>query len=207
VRKIADAVKKKGCDVIVDGAHSFAHFDFKIPDLNCDYFATSLHKWLGAPFGSGMLYIKKDKIKNVWPLLSSPEPLSGDIRKFETLGTRSFASEMAIANAVDFHNMIGTKRKETRLRYLKNYWCNKVKTIPKVKIHTPADERFSCALAFVSIEGKTPEETESYLLDKKRIHFVSIHWEKLHGNRITPNVYTSLNDLDLLVEGIKELAT
>ncbi|MEW6470406.1 MAG: aminotransferase class V-fold PLP-dependent enzyme, partial [Bacteroidota bacterium] len=136
-KAIADAAHAKGCEVIIDGAHTFAHLDFKVPDLGADYFATSLHKWACAPFGSGMLYIKKDKIKNVWALLSNDNPAGEDIRKFESLGTRSFASEMAIGNAIDFHNAIGSKRKEARLRYLKNYWVEKVKTLPGIKFYAP----------------------------------------------------------------------
>src|SRR5262249_16956662 len=124
-KEIAREAHKRGIEVLVDGAHSFAHFVYKIPDLECDYFGTSLHKWLCAPLGSGMLYIKKDKIKNIWPLLSNDNPESDDIRKFESLGTRNFASEMAISTAIDFHYIIGSERKEKRLRFLKDYWCER----------------------------------------------------------------------------------
>lgn len=206
VKQIANFAKQKGSEVLVDGAHSFAQLQFTIPDLNCDYFATSLHKWLGAPFGSGMLYIRKEKIRNVWSLLSCPDLDSDDIRKFEFLGTRSNASEMAIDTAIEFHNRIGTEKKEARLRYLKNYWVNKVRKLEKVKIHTPLGDSQSCAIAFFSLDNKTPEQTETYLMEKKRIHVICVHWEKIHGLRVTPNVYTSLHELDLLVEGIKELS-
>jgi len=129
-KTIADMAHSKGCEVIVDGAHSFSHIDYKIEETGADYFATSLHKWLGAPFGSGMMYIKKNKIKNIWALLSSVEPDGDDIRKFESLGTRSTASEMAIGTAIDFHTAIGGKRKEARLRFLKDYWTEKVYKLP-----------------------------------------------------------------------------
>lgn len=205
VRKIADEAHKRGIEVICDSAHAFAHFDFKINDLGCDYWATSLHKWLCAPFGSGMLWIKKDKIKNVWALLSNNEPDGSDIRKFESLGTRSMASEMAISAAIDFHLLIGSKRKEARLRFLKDYWTKKVAALPGVKINTPVKPAFSCAIANISIEGYKPEEIESKLMEKYRIHCVAINWENIHGARITPNVYTSLYDLDNLVKGIKEM--
>lgn len=205
-RKIADVAKAAGCEVIVDGAHSFAHLNFKISDLNCDYFATSLHKWLCAPFGSGLMYVRKDKIKNVWALLSAPDPDGTDIRKFESIGTRSFASEMAISNAIDFHLMIGPERKEARLRYLKNYWTDKVKGLPKVKFNTSLLPQFSAALCNFTIEGKKPEDIEGYLLDKKRVHTVAINYEKIQGVRVTPHVYTTTADLDKLVAGIKELA-
>lgn len=206
-KMIADEAKKKGIDVILDTAHSFGLFDFKLPDTNCDYSGTSLHKFLCAPFGSGMLYIKKDKIKNVWPLLSAPETQKeDDIRKFENLGTRSFASEMAIGAAVDFHNVIGSKRKEERIRFLKNYWTEKVTKNSKVKVHTSTNPKHSCAIALMSIEGWKPEEIEQKLLDKYKIHVITINWENVHGVRVTPNVYTSPKDLDRLVKAVEEIA-
>ena len=202
VRKIADAAKKKNIDVLVDGAHTFAQFEFLIPDLNCDYFGTSLHKWLGAPIGTGFLYVRKEKIKNIWPLFGAGEKEEDDIRKFEHLGTRPFFIEEAIDKAIDFYDMIGAKRKEERLLYLKNYWMNKVKDIPKVKLHTSFKKEFGCAIGLVSIDGKTAGELDSYLWDKYKIHTVGINWENIHGVRITPNVYTSTKNLDRLVEGI-----
>lgn len=206
VRKIADAAHAKGIEVICDSAHVFAHVEFKIPDLGCDYWATSLHKWLCAPFGSGMLWIKKDKIKNIWALLSSNEPDSSDIRKFESLGTRSFASEMAINAAIDFHLLIGAQRKQARLQYLKNYWAEKAASIPGVKLNTSLKPQYACALANFSIEGFKPEEIDGKLLEKYRLHTVAINWENIHGVRVTPNVYTSVAELDLLVKAIKEIA-
>jgi selenocysteine lyase/cysteine desulfurase len=203
VRKIADEAHKRGIEVIVDGAHSFAHFSFKVPDLGCDYFASSLHKWLYAPIGSGMLYIKKEKIKNIYPLFATSEdPLKDDIRKFENLGTRPFFIEQAIGNALEFHEMIGSERKEKRLWYLKNYWMEKVKDLPKVKLNTSLSPKWGCAIGNVGIEGKKPAELEIFLFDKYKIHTVSIEWENIHGVRITPNVYTTIGNLDLLVEGI-----
>ncbi len=130
VKKIAQMAHKRGIEVLVDGAHSFGLLDFKIPDLECDYFGTSLHKFLSAPIGSGMLWIKKEKIEKIWPLLCNDKPRSNDIRKFETLGTRSFPIEQGIGEAINFHNGIGPKRKEERIRYLKNYWASKAKDIP-----------------------------------------------------------------------------
>jgi selenocysteine lyase/cysteine desulfurase len=150
-------------EVIVDGAHTFAHLDYKIPDLDCDYYGTSLHKWLSASFGSGMLYVKKEKIKDLWPLFPNNEPKSPDIRKFEVLGTRSFPIEQSIGQALQFHNSIGTRRKEERLRYLKNYWAEKVKDLPRFKLNTSLKPEFSCALANFGIEGKEPGAVESTL--------------------------------------------
>src|SRR6185295_10320523 len=207
VRKIADEAHKRGIEVIVDGAHSFAHFDFKVPDLDCDYFAASLHKWLYAPIGSGMLYVKKDKIKTIYPLFATGDnPLKDDIRKFENLGTRPFFIEQAISKAVEFHQMIGSERKEKRLHYLKNYWMQRVKDIPGIKLNTSMNPKWGCAIGNVGIEGKKPAELEAFLFDKYKIHTVSIEWENIHGVRITPNVYTTIGNLDLLVEGITTFA-
>ncbi len=205
VRKIADAARKRGIKVLVDGAHSFAHLDFKIPDLGCDYFGTSLHKWLCAPFGTGMLYVRKEEIASIYPLFASEDPLSGDIRKFEHLGTRSIAIEQAIGQAVDFHKMIGSKRKAARLHYLKNYWAERVLQMPRVKLGTSLKPRFSGALAIFSISGVTPNELSAKLLREWQIHTVAIQYENIKGVRITPNVYTLTEDLDRLVEAVRSI--
>ena len=203
VKKIAQEAHKRGIEVVVDGAHSFAHFEFKVPDLDGDYFAASLHKWLFAPIGSGMLYVRKSKIRDIYPLFAtSDNPLKDDIRKFESLGTRPMFIEQAIGKALEFHEMIGSERKEKRLHYLKNYWMDKVKDIPKVKINTSFHPKWGCAIGNVGIEGRKPGELDSFLLDKYRVHTVGIEWENIHGIRVTPNVYTTLNNLDVLVEGI-----
>lgn len=206
VRKIADAAHARGIEVLVDGAHSFGHFEFKVPELGADYFGTSLHKWLSACIGSGMLYVKKEKIKNIYPFFAAGDPKSPDIRKFENLGTRPFFIEQAIGKAIEFYEMIGGQRKEERLMYLKNYWMNKVKEIPKVKLGTSMKKGFGCAIGLVSVEGKKPAELDSFLLDKYKVHAVGIEWENIKGVRITPNVYTTTKNLDVLVEGISRFA-
>jgi len=206
VRKIADMAHARGIEVICDGAHTFGLLDFKIPDLHCDYFGTSLHKFLSAPIGSGMMWIKKDKISKVWPLLCDDNPNSGDIRKFENIGTRSFPIEQGIGEAVNFQNAIGSKRKEERIRYLKNYWATKVQHIPKVKLHTSLKAEYSCAICGVSVDGMTPAELDGALFNQYKIHTVGINYENIHCVRITPHVYTTLNDLDKLVKAITEIA-
>ncbi len=206
VRKIADEAHKRGIQVIADGAHSFALFDFKIPDLGADYYATSLHKWLCAPFGSGMLYIRQPKIKNVWALLSNTEPDGPDIRKFESLGTRSFASEIAIGTAVDFHNSIGTARKFARAHYLKNYWMERVQGLPGVQLHTSLKPEFAGAVALFSINGMKPSEIDGQLLNKYKIHTTAIEWENISGVRVTPHVYHTPKDLDRLVAAITAMS-
>ena len=207
VRKICDMAHAKGVEVIVDGAHSFGLLDFKIPDLHCDYFGTSLHKFLSAPIGSGMMWIKKEKIAKIWPLLCDDNPHSGDIRKFENLGTRSFPIEQGIGEAINFHEGIGSKRKEERIRYLKNYWASKVQHIPKVKLHTSLKPEYSCAICGVTVDGMTPGELDSALFTKYKIHTVGIVWENIRCVRITPHVYTTLNDLDKLVKAVGEIAS
>lgn len=203
VKKIAHEAHKRGIEVIVDGAHSLAHFDFKISDLDCDYFASSLHKWLYAPIGTGLLYVKKDKIKNLYPLFAAADPLQDNIRKFENLGTRPFFIEQAIDKAIEFHEMIGSQRKEKRLHYLKNYWMERVKDIPKAKINTSFNPHFGCAIGSIAIEGRKINELDSFLFNNYKIHTAGIEWENIKGIRITPNVYTSTKNLDLLVEGIR----
>ena len=204
-KEIIQEAHNHGVEVLLDAAHSFAHFDYKIPDLGCDYFGTSLHKWLCAPFGSGMLYVKKEKIKNLYPLFAAPEPEDDDIRKFENLGTRSGAIEQAIGQAVDFHHLIGSERKQKRLYYLKNYWTEKLTDLPQVKIHTPKSAEFSGAICLCSIDGIEPGELAKTLLQQYQIHVVAINWENLHGIRVTPNVYTVTKDLDRFVQAIREV--
>ncbi len=206
VKKIADAAKKKNIDVLVDGAHTFAQFEFKIPDLNCDYFGTSLHKWLGAPIGTGLLYVRKEKIKNVWPMFGAGDKEDENIRKFEHLGTRPFYIEQATDKAIDFFDMIGAKRKEERLLYLKNYWMERVQNIPKVKIKTSFKKEFGCAIGLVSVDGKKPGELDGFLWNNYKVHTVGIEWENISGVRVTPNVYTTTKNLDRLVEGIEKFA-
>jgi selenocysteine lyase/cysteine desulfurase len=206
VRKISDMAHKHGVEVVCDGAHTFGLLDFKIPDLHCDYFGTSLHKFLSAPIGSGMMWIKKEKISKIWPLLCDDNPNSGDIRKFENIGTRSFPIEQGIGEAVNFQNAIGNKRKEERIRYLKNYWASKVQHIPKVKLHTSLKPEYSCAICGVSVDGMTPGELDSALFSQYKIHTVGIVYENIKCVRVTPHVYTTLNDLDKLVKAITEIA-
>lgn len=206
VAQIAQEAKKRGIEVLVDGAHSFAQLPFEIPELECDYFGTSLHKWLCAPFGTGMLYVKKDKISQLYPLFGSPDPESDNIRKFEHLGTRSFAIEQAIGQAIHFHEMIGAERKAERLLFLRNYWVEAVKDVPGVRVESPSDPRFSCAIALLAIDGLTPRQVHDKLFRGYKIHTTAIVWENISGVRITPNVYTLRSELDVLIQAIKDIA-
>jgi selenocysteine lyase/cysteine desulfurase len=206
VKKLCEEARKRNIISIVDGAHTFAHMDFKISDFNPDYFGTSLHKWLCAPFGTGMLYVKKENIAGLWPLFPNEKPQIADIKKFEVLGTRSFAPEQAIGQAIEFHLAIGSKRKEERLRYLKNYWCEKVKQNPRVKLNISLKPEYACALGSFSIDGMDPETVNSKLMSDHQIHTVSIKWENISGVRVTPHVYTSTRDLDRFVEAVMKIA-
>ena len=206
IQKIARMAHENGLEVIVDGAHSYGLLDFKIPDLEADYFGTSLHKYLSAPIGSGMLWIKKEKISKVWPLVCAGDPKSDNIRKFENLGTRSFPIEQGIGEALNFHNAIGTKRKEERIRYLKDYWATKALEIPGVKIHTSLKKEYSCALAGVSINGLKPSELEGKLMRDYKIHTTPISIANINCVRVSPHVYTKISDLDKLVQGLEKIA-
>lgn len=206
VKKICDMAHKKGVQVMVDGAHAFAHLDFKIPDLNCDYYGASLHKWLSVPLGAGLLYVKKENISKVWPLLAEAEKNEDDIARLNHTGTIPVHTDLAIANAIEFYNKIGAKRKEARLRYLQNYWVKQARVIPNVILNTPEDNNRSCAIANVGIKGMKPSVMAERLLKEFRIYTVAIDGKGVQGCRITPNVYTTTQELDELVKALQKLS-
>jgi len=206
VRKICDMAHERGVEVMVDGAHAFAHFDFSIPDLHCDYYGSSLHKWLSAPLGSGILYVKKEKIPNVWPLIASGVGEADNILRLNHIGTHPAHTDLAIADALDFYHVIGAERKEARLRHIQNYWTSQVRDLPHVILNTPADPSRSCAIANVGIKGMEPSELGETLLSRYRIYTVPINGAGVHGCRITPNVYTTTAELDVLVKALRELS-
>src|SRR5688500_9927961 len=206
VKKVCDMARARGIETIVDGAHSFAQFDFKRDDLGCDYFGTSLHKWIYAPKGSGLLYVRRDKIEKLWPLMAAESKQASDIRKFEEVGTHPAAPRLAIGEAMLFHNGIGGKRKEARLRYLSRYWMNRLKDVPKIGFNTSFDPNQSCAIANVKVDGIDPTAIGSYLFNKHRIFTTPIVHEEFKGIRITPNVYTTLNELDRFCDLMEKIA-
>ncbi|MGH2568321.1 MAG: aminotransferase class V-fold PLP-dependent enzyme, partial [Bacteroidota bacterium] len=206
VKAVCELARSKAIEVIVDGAHTFAHFDFKQPDIDCDYYGTSLHKWLFAPKGTGMLYVKRDKIEKLWPLMAAEKTQAGDIRKFEEIGTHSAAPHLAIGEAILFHRGIGPKRKEARLRYLRDYWVNKLKDLPNVRFNTSFDPKQSCGIANIEIVGIDPGAIGSYLFDKHRIFVTPILHEEFRGLRITPNVYTTLHELNRFCDVMETIA-
>jgi len=206
VKKVCEMARARGIETIVDGAHSFAQFDFKREDLGCDYFGTSLHKWIYAPKGTGMLYVRKEKIPKVWALMASENANKNDIRKYEEIGTHSAAMRLAIGEAILFHNAIGGKRKEERLRYLSRYWMNNLKEIPKVGFNTSFDPKQSCAIANFKVDGIDPVQLGSYLMAKHKIFTTPIVHDEFAGIRITPNVYTTLWELDRFCDVVADVA-
>ena len=205
VRKICDMAHARGVEVMVDGAHAFAHINFSIADLNCDYYGASLHKWLSVPLGSGILYVKKGKASHIWPLLASGVEDKNDIYWLNQIGTHPVHTDLTINNAIDFYLKIGRERKEERLRYIQNYWTNKVRNLPHVILNTPADPRRSCGIANVGIKGMKPQELADTLFKKYNIYTVAIDGAGVHGCRITPNIYTTTQELDAFVKALKDL--
>jgi selenocysteine lyase/cysteine desulfurase len=202
VREISEMAHARGIEVIVDGAHSFAHLEYRIPDLGCDYFGTSLHKWLGAPLGTGLLYVKREHVAKVWPLFGDGHAQGDDIEKLHHIGTHPQSTDQSIVDAIRFHEAIGGPRKEARLRYLKNYWVEQVLDVPGVHINTPLGDDQSCAIANVLVDGMTPAELVDALWDRDRIFTVAVE----QGARIAPNVFSRLSDLDLLAEAVRAAA-
>src|SRR6266542_1948320 len=196
VREICRMGRERGIEVIVDGAHAFAHFPFTLADLDCDYYGTSLHKWLLAPHGTGFLYVRKEKIPRLWPLMAAQAEMDGNIRKYEEIGTHPAANHNAIAEALTFYEGIGAERKAARLRFLFQRWAKRLERLPKVKILTPYDPSQSCGLASVAIEGRDPNKLVQYLWDRHRIIVTPIVHKEFSCVRVTPNVYTTLSEID-----------
>ncbi len=205
VRKICDMAHSKGVDVMVDGAHAFAHFQYTIPDLHCDYYGASLHKWLSTPLGAGLLYVKKENIKKVWPLQAEVEKKEDDISRLNHTGTHPVHTDLAINDAIDYYFKMGPQKKEDRLRYLQQYWTNKVRNMKNVVVNTPADPARACGIANVGVKGIKPAILAEVLLKKYNIYTVAIDYANVQGCRISPNVFTMPGDLDVLIHALQEL--
>ncbi|GAB4039984.1 aminotransferase class V-fold PLP-dependent enzyme [Spirosoma jeollabukense] len=207
VRQLVEMAHKHGVEVLVDGAHAFAQLAFKLPDLGgCDYYASSLHKWLGTPLGAGVLYVRKEKIAALWPLFADSSVPDDDIRKLNHTGTHPVATDLAIQDAIKFHEGIGIERKEARLRYLQRYWTDQVRNNPTITLNTPETPTRACAIANVGVTGKEPAELAKLLFDKYKIFTVAIDGANVHGVRVTPHLYTTTAELDQFVKALKELA-
>ncbi len=205
VKRIVALGRERGIPVVVDGAHSFAHFDFTHADLDCDYFASSLHKWLFAPHGTGLLYVRREKIKGLWPMMAAPETLDSDIRKFEEIGTHPSAQNLAIAEALTFHEGIGPARKTARLRYLTSRWAERLRRNDRVRLHTSLKPGRSCGIANVEIQGVDPVKLGDHLWKRHRILATPIVHPEFQGMRITPSVYTTLEEIDRFCEAMEEV--
>ncbi len=205
VRKVVQMARAKGIPVIVDGAHGLAHFHFKISDLDCDNYSASLHKWLFAPHGTGLLYVRKDKIEGLWPLMAAPEKMDDNIRKFEEIGTHPAANYLAIAEALSFHQGLGGRRKEARLVYLRDYWAKQLLEHPRVRLHTSLKPGFACGIATVEIEGVEPGLLTDWLWNAHRIIVTPIVHAEFRGVRISPSVYTSLKELDRFCDAMEHV--
>lgn len=205
VKHVVQMARSKGIPVIVDGAHAFGHFDFKHEDLDCDYYASSLHKWLLAPHGTGLLHVRKEKIKDLWPLMAAPEGMDEDIRKYEEIGTHPAANYIAIAEALTFHQGIGAKRKEDRLRYLRDYWAKPLMQHDRVRLHTSLKPEFSCCIGTVQIEGIDTAELGTHLWNAHRIIATPIKHAEFEGLRVTANLFTTLEELNRFVDAMEQV--
>lgn len=209
VRDVCRMARKRGIDVVIDGAHAFGHFEFKQKDLDCDIYGANLHKWMMAPIGTGFLYVNKEKISKIWPLFPAPDPLGEDIRKFENIGTHPEYLKLAVGDALAFHNGIGGKRKEERLRYLRNRWAKALEGLPGVKILTSYAPEQSCGIGTFTVKDMDMGKLSQILFEKHKIYTIIAGIptpeggeEMIEGMRVTPSIYTTLNELDMFIETI-----
>ncbi|MFN7749010.1 MAG: aminotransferase class V-fold PLP-dependent enzyme [Cyclobacteriaceae bacterium] len=205
IKKICDMAHARQVEVLVDGAHTFGHLQFKIPDLGCDYYGASLHKWLSVPLGSGILYVRQGKAPGLWSLMADWQ-MKDDITHLAHTGTHPVATDLTVLDAIEFYQKIGPERKEARLRYLQNYWTSRVQKIKGVVLNTPPDPTRVCGIANVGIASMKPGDMAKTLLEKYKIWTVAIDGQGVHGCRITPNVYTTTQELDTFVRALTEMA-
>jgi selenocysteine lyase/cysteine desulfurase len=205
VKDICRLARSRGIEAIVDGAHAFAQFPYKLADLDCDYYGTSLHKWLLAPHGTGFLYVRKSKIPKLWPLMAAPDSLTGDIRKFEQFGTHPAANFLAIGEALAFHQALGVERKAARLRYLRQVWTDRLTAQPKFSSRTSKDPSQSAGLGLLSIEGMDPGKLTEKLFDQHRILVTGIKHADFEGIRITPNIYSTMEEMDRFCAAVEKI--
>ena len=207
IKKICQMAHEKGVQVLVDGAHCVGHFEFRIEDLECDYYGSSLHKWLAVPLGTGLLYVKDEHIDNIWPIFAEDQRKPGDISRLNHTGTHPVYHDLTIENAIDYYNMLGGARKESRLRYLQEYWTSQVRNHPNIIINTPKESFRACGIANVGIKNMKPSDLAKRLLEEYKIFTVAIDGANVQGCRITPNVFTTINELDVFVNALKEMAS
>lgn len=206
VRKIADMAHSQGVEIMLDGAHAVGHFTFNMKDLDCDYYGSSLHKWLSVPLGSGLLYVKKDKIRKIQPLLAPFNLGLTNISYLNHIGTHPAATDLTVLDSIAFQEKIGSKRKEERLRFIQKYWTDQVRNVPGIHVNTPQDPSRCCGIGNVWVEKLSPSEMGKILMDKYKIFTAPIDGSGVRGVRVSPNIYTSTADCDALVVALKEMA-
>jgi selenocysteine lyase/cysteine desulfurase len=206
VKKICEMAHSYGVEVMVDGAHCVGHFDFSIDEFNCDYYGSSLHKWLATPLGAGLLYVNKNNTHKIWPLLANGNTNKKDIKRLNHIGTHPVHTDLAISNSIDYTNWIGMKKKEKRMRYLQRYWSDKLRTIENVIVNTPEDLNRSCGIGNVGLSNMSPSQMSKVLFEKYKIFTVAIDYANVKGCRISPNIFTTTNELDQFVSAVKEMA-
>ena len=206
VKKICEMAHSYGVEVMVDGAHCVGHFDFSIDEFNCDYYGSSLHKWLATPLGAGLLYVNKNNTHKIWPLLANGNTNKKDIKRLNHIGTHPVHTDLAISNSIDYTNWIGMKKKEKRLRYLQRYWSDKLRTVENVIVNTPKDLNRSCGIGNVGLSNMSPSQMSNILFEKYKIFTVAIDYANVKGCRISPNIFTTTNELDEFISAVKEMA-
>ena len=206
IKKICEMAHNYGVEVMVDGAHCVGHFDFSIDDFNCDYYGSSLHKWLAAPLGAGLLYVNKNKTHKIWPLLANGNTNKSDIKRLNHIGTHPVHTDLAISNSIDYLKWIGMERKEKRMRFLQRYWSDKLRNVKNVIVNTPLDIDRSCGIGNVGLTNMSPSKMEDLLFQKYKIFTVAIDYANVKGCRISPNIFTTTKELDSFVEAVKELS-
>jgi selenocysteine lyase/cysteine desulfurase len=206
IRKICDMAHRHGVDVLVDGAHCVGQFDVSIDDLGCDYYASSLHKWLSTPLGAGILYVNKKNISKIWPFFASGSQNLNDIKRLNHTGTHPVHTDIAISNAIEYINWIGVKKKEERLRFLQRYWSDKLRGEKNILVNTPEDIQRSCGIGNVGLTNMTPGKMAQLLFDEYKIFTVAIDGANVRGCRISPNVFTTTEELDSLVDAVMKLS-
>ncbi|MDA9699457.1 aminotransferase class V-fold PLP-dependent enzyme [Flavobacteriaceae bacterium] len=206
IKKICEMAHNYGVEVMVDGAHCVGHFDFSIDDFNCDYYGSSLHKWLATPLGAGLLYVNKNKTHKIWPLLANGNTNKSDIKRLNHIGTHPVHTDLAISNSIDYLKWIGMERKENRMRFLQRYWSDKLRNVKNVIVNTPLDIDRSCGIGNVGLTNMSPSKMEDLLFKKYKIFTVAIDYANVKGCRISPNIFTSTKELDSFVEAVKELS-
>jgi len=206
VRKICDMAHQNGVEVLVDGAHCIGHFDFKISELNCDYYGSSLHKWLAAPLGNGLLYINQKHISKIWPLFADYIKDKKNIKRLNHLGTHPAYITLGIRDAIQFLDQIGIQRKQKRLEDLRTYWMTALKGISNVVLNTPLSNKRACGIGNIGLKNMTPKEFSQKLFSEHNIFTVAIDENNVRGCRITPNVFTDFEELDVFIGAVKTLA-